>query len=341
MSKRFLIWVFSTALFGSCVKDKPEPQPEPVINLSNSQKVWVLNEGNFMSGNASVSLYDTGNNSVTENYFDAVNNLALGDVGQSMVKAGNAYYLVINNSGKIVVTDLQLKFKQTISGFNSPRYLLPVSNQKAYVSDLYANAISIVDLSNGSKTGSIPCKGWTEQMVMLYNKVYVSNINSNYIYVIDAIQDKLSDSIEVGKGCGNLVFDKFDRLWALKGQHNAEAAKLWKINPLNLNDKTAFTFDANDKPGSLCINGQKDTLYYFNNGICRFTIQQTELKAALIEKGNKNFYAMGINPLNGDIYASDALDYIQKSNIYIYKSNTLELKHQFKAGIISGYFYFD
>ncbi len=341
MNGKLFIIIPVLLLACSCIKDKPEPQENPAITLSNAQKIYIINEGNFMSGNASVSLFDTGNNSLVENYFYAQNNQQLGDVAQSMKKINNEYYIVVNNSAKIVVCDLNFKYKRSISGFISPRYILPVSNQKAYVSDLYANAISIVNLNTGSKTGSIACNGWTEQMVMFYNKVFVSNVNSNYLYVINAINDQLEDSILIGSGCGSLVIDKNDQLWALTAASTSQPAKLWKINPLNINNKTAFNFNTGDKPGSLCINGGKDTLYYLNNGICRLTINNAALQVPIIEKGNKNFYALAVNPRNGDVYVSDALDYIQKSNIYSYKSSSGEVRNQFKAGIIAGNFYFE
>lgn len=341
MTGKLFIIASILLLVCSCIKDKPEPQENPTITLSNAQKIFIVNEGNFMSGNASVSLFDSGNNSFVENYYSAQNNQQLGDVAQSMKKINNEYYIVVNNSGKIVVCDLNFKHKRSISGFVSPRYILPVSNQKAYVSDLYANAISIVDLNTGSKTGSIACSGWTEQMVVFYNKVFVSNVNSNYLYVINAINDQLEDSILIGSGCGSLVIDKNDQLWALTAGATSQPAKLWKINPLNINNKTAFNFNTGDKPGSLCINGSKDTLYYLNSGICRLTIGNPVLQAPLIEKGNKNFYALAVNPRNGDVYVSDALDYIQKSNIYSYKSGSGELRNQFKGGIIAGNFYFE
>lgn len=337
--KHFIIISLSINLF-ACVKDKPEPQENPDIQFTSSQKVLIVNEGNFMSANASVSLFDTGNQQITDNYYQAQNNKPLGDVAQSITSINGDFYIVVNNSGKIVVCNPEFKFKREITGFTSPRYMLQVSNKKAYVSDLYANALSIVDLNSGTKTGSISCSGWTEQMVKLYNKVFVSNISSNYLYVINAVSDTKEDSIEVGKGCGSLVIDKNDQLWALAGGSTLAAATLWKINPLNTSEKTAYAFSMTDKPGNLCINGRKDTLYYLNNGICRTSVDMPALPAAFIEKGNKNFYALGVNPENSDIYVSDALDYIQKSNIYVYKPNGVQ-KHQFKAGIISGYFYFD
>ncbi|MBL7918308.1 MAG: hypothetical protein JNM96_07905 [Bacteroidia bacterium] len=166
-----IILAIIVVAFASCVKDKPNKTVPTTVNLSAGKKVFIINEGNFMNANASVSLYDTGNESVVENYFYAQNNSALGDVAQSINKINNDYYIVVNNSGKIVVCNEYFVVRRNISGLTSPRYIIPVSNQKAYVSDLYANAISIIDLNKGTKTGSIPCGGWTEKMVMLYNKV--------------------------------------------------------------------------------------------------------------------------------------------------------------------------
>ena len=58
------LFLFPVCLFllASCVKDKPEPVKEELVSFRNKAKVYVVNEGNFMSGNASVSLYDPGTN---------------------------------------------------------------------------------------------------------------------------------------------------------------------------------------------------------------------------------------------------------------------------------------
>ena len=61
---------------------------------------------------------------------------------------------------------------------------------------------------------------------------------------------------------------------------------------------------------------------------------------AFIEKGSKNFYGMGVDPNTGKIYASDALDYVQRSNIYVYDNNGTQVT-VFKAGINANGFYFE
>lgn len=342
MKKPLPIIIFSLILF-SCVKDKPQDNIQPQVQLTSSKKVYIVNEGIFNSGNASVTLYDTGNDAVVENFYQTQNNSNVGDVAQSLSKINGKFYLVVNNSGKIIVLDEQFKKTTQITNLSSPRYILPVTNQKAYVSDYSGNAISIVDLNTNTKISTIPCPGFTEEMVLIYNKAFVTNVKRNYVYTINTINDTKTDSINVGPGAGSIVIDKNDKIWVLgsgDGQNNV-AAKLSKIDPVTSQVEVAYTFGANDSPFHLCLNKTKDTLYFIKGGIYRMAITDAGLPPnAFIAKGTKNFYGIGINPNNHTIYTSDALDYISNSNIYVYDAAGNEKKH-FKAGLIANGFYFE
>lgn len=71
--------------------------------------MFVINEGNFGSGNASVSLFDPAKNEVVEDFYKTQNSAALGDVAQSMSRVNDNYYVVVNNSAKILVCDKDFK----------------------------------------------------------------------------------------------------------------------------------------------------------------------------------------------------------------------------------------
>lgn len=343
MKLRIVIIFCVIAFFSACVKDKPQPAAVADVTLSSDKKVYIVNEGNFNAGNASISLYDTGNHSVVEDFYNTQNNTALGDVAQSITKINNEIYIVINNSNKIVVCDQSFKIKRTIGGLTSPRYIQQISNQKAYVSDLYANAISIIDLNSGTKTGSIPCPGKTEQMVMLYNKVYVTNTEKNYLYVINAVTDAIIDSVVIGLNASSIVIDKNDKIWVLvSGKAGSTDGMLSRIDPNNLPAIVGVSFGPGIHPHHLCINSSKDTLFYINEGISYAPVADVYKKVDdFIPKGNKNFYGLGIHPTTHDIYACDVLDYIQKSNVYIYNSSTGAERRHFKTGFISNGFYFE
>ncbi len=81
------------------------------------------------------------------NTFLSINQRPLGDVPYSMNIGGSRAYIVVNNSGKIEVVDRNhLKSVATISELNSPRYISLVSDRKAYVTSLYSDSITVVDL---------------------------------------------------------------------------------------------------------------------------------------------------------------------------------------------------
>lgn len=337
-----LLFVFA---FTACVKDKPNDSIQPEVSLSVGHQVYITNEGNYGSNNASVSLYDLGNGNLhTDIYKTQNNNAALGDVCQSIKKINNFYYLVVNNSGKIVVVNADdFKFKTAITGLNSPRYILPVSPNKAYVSDLYANSISIIDLNSNVKTGSIACSGWTEQMVMLYNKAFITDMKSNYLYVANTITDQISDSVLVGPNAGSLVIDKNSKLWVLSAGNSTAttSGKLSRINPITLQVELSLNFGSSDSPGSLCINIAKDNLYFLNTHVYSMNISDASLPTVSFVSGSGHtFYSIGINTITNDIYVSDAIDYIQKSTIMIYNPSA-QLINSFKAGINASGFHFE
>ena len=342
MKKTGYIFILAQ-LFFSCVKDKPQVASPMQVQLSGAKKVYVVNEGIYPSGNAEISLYDPGNDAVIENFYNSQNNAAVGDVAQDMIFYNSQFYIVVNNSNKIIVCNEQFKKTGQINGLQSPRYMLPVTNQKAYVSDLYANAISIIDLNTNIKTGSIACNGWTEEMVLIYNKVFATNIRKQYTYVINTINDQKTDSVFVGINAGSIVIDKQDKIWVLSAGDSANAVpgRLSKIDPVTNQVETTFSFAGHQSPQDLCLNKTKDTLYFLNNGICRMAISDVALPVSeFVARGTKNFYGLGINPNDYTIYAADALDYNQRSTIYIYNPNGSQ-KKTFKAGLNSNGFYFE
>lgn len=335
----FLIFI-SLFFCASCIKDQP-PIDNTKVDVT-SDGVYIVNEGNFMFGNASISYYSITGDVTQEDLFKPANNKSLGDVAQSLCIYNDKIYIVVNNSGKIEVVDSKTFVLQaTITGLTSPRYFVPVSNTKAYVSDLFANAISVLDLSSNTILGNIPCTGWTEEMILSNGKVFVTNKRRDKVYVINITSDLITDSIVVSYGSNSIQEDTNGKLWVLcNGDENLQiAAALHRINPLTLKVEQSFSF-SEGSPWRLKMNGTKDTLYYLNKGVCIMGISAADLPSqVLITEGNRSLYGLGIDPLSGIIYVADAMDYVQKSTIYRYKPDGTSIA-SFKAGIISGDFYF-
>jgi DNA-binding beta-propeller fold protein YncE len=323
----------------SCDKTPSNPPLSKVPSDTTAHGMFICNEGNFQWGNASLSFYNTSNFTLQEDIFKSSNQKGLGDVLQSMSIVGEDAYLVVNNSQKIEIINAKtFKSTATISGFNSPRYLLSIGSGKAYVSDLYEKAIWIVNLQTKQIIGKVVIPSWTEEMVYRNNKVYVCGRTSNYVYVIKTMNDQLIDSINIGYGAQNMVLDQTEKIWVLTVGKDAIAAQLHCIGTSG-NLINSFNFSKGSTPNKLICNPNKTKIYWINKDIYSMNIDANQLPTTpIISADGKNFYAIGYNPNQNEIMASDAKDYVQKSEIYRYDT-VGNLKGNFKAGINATYFY--
>lgn len=338
----FIAILFSALLFG-CKSDKPDDSPSPVINIGGAGKVYITCEGNYQFGNAKVSLYDKNDSTVVEDIYQQVNHTPLGDVCQSMTLFNNRYYIVLNNSSKIVVVNAASFVKEAeITGFNSPRYFVPITNSKAYVSDIYANCIYVVNLSDNTITSTIPLSHDSQQMVMMYGKVFVTSMYSDKIIVVNTTTDQVSDSITVAWAPGSVCQDKNGALWVMCSGDSLlnKSSALVQINPLSNSVIKSFTFSGNHAPWRLCMNAQNDTLYYLDRNVYRMSIYDAQLPVDAFINGSANlFYGLGVDPLLNEVYVADAVDYIQQGVVYRYNTDGA-LLHQFRTGNIPSGFYF-
>lgn len=94
-------------------------------------------------------------------------------------------------------------------------------------------------------------------------------------------------------------------------------------------------------PIKLRIDAEGKNLYWINKNIYKHPVKSNVLnKASFIESYKNNFWALNIDSLTKEVYVGDAIDYIQKSNINRYDHLSGAMKGTFKAGIITGDFYF-
>ena len=333
-------------LIGGCTDD---PVETIFLDLDTSQGVFIACEGNFMYGNGSLSFYNTVDKKVTNQLFYARNNVPLGDVVQSVALLDNALFIVVNNSGKIVVADANtVEFKGNITGLVAPRYIHFVSGQKAYVSDLYAGHITVVNPKTLEVTGTISLEGHTsEQMVQIGKYVYTTNWSyGNKMLIIDTEKDELAGWMEVPLQPRDLVVDRNGRIWVLSdgGYEGSPAGNevpaLCRIDPETLTIEQIYRFNPSDAPSSLELNSKGDTLYFLNRHIYKMPVENRHLpESAFINGNDMLFYHLAVDPRNNDVYVADAIDYTQDAVVYRY-SATGELIDSFKTGINPSHFMF-
>lgn len=355
--KVFLTILISLIIFSAC---KENPVDTVFFDFSGNRGVYIVNEGNFMYGNSSLSFYDTDSKRVYNQVFQARNGAPLGDVAQSIAIWNNLGFVVVNNSGKIYVIDSRTaEFKGTISGLSSPRHIHFVHSQKAYVTDLYARKITIFDPQTLQITGKIPVgnsksefnQHSTEQLISYKNLVFTNCWSyDNKILVINSDTDQLIDSIEVFKQPNSMVLDKENKLWVLTdggfegNPYGYEQPGLLKIDAETREIERSFRFAKGEHPLNLCINPTRDTLYFLNRHVWKMATGEKRIpEQPFIESQYTSsyggFYSLAIDPETSEIYLGDAIDHRQNGLVYRYSRNG-KLIDEFKAGISPGDFAF-
>jgi len=324
-------------LFVSCSK-LPENIPS---GYTFGGGVYILNEGNFRAGNGSLSFYSYDSSKIFNDLFYKKNSRPLGDTPNSMVINSDKAYIVVNNSGKIEVIDRStLESKATISGLISPRNMKIVSDTKAYVSSIYSDSVAIVNLYSNSISGYINLGKSSESIVISGNNAYISNwMGGKKIMVVNTLIDKVVDSVEVGIEPESMVLDNNKMLWVLcnGGWTRQNFAELDAIDTYTNHVYKKFVFSTKEaSPSCLQIDGFGQTLFYLDNGVRKMDINDGVLPTTtLISQSGNYFYKIGINPVNSDIFITDAVDYIQKGYLLIYKNDGTFMSKN-KADIIPG-----
>ena len=333
-------------------------------NFANTgQGVFILNEGNYNSGNSTLSYYNPETKTVENGVFKRANDRKLGDTGQSVTIHDGVVYIAVENSGIIWGIDTetfrvkgQLTSSQTEHMIN-PRYVHVISDTKAYVTDLYSPYITIFNPKSFQHIGSISIpeaksNGYasTELMVKYGKYVFVNCwCYTDLIVVIDTEQDAVVDSIHLKTSFQpkSMILDARDKLWVITDggyttnddSYGENIPHLYRIDAETHSIEDDQALDTDESTVQIAINSTRDTLYIINNDIYRMGIQENHvpvrpfIQAPKDNKGARHkLYGINVNPRNGDIYVADAVDYSQSGMIYRY-SREGALLDQFRVGI--------
>lgn len=314
--------------------------------------LFVINEGNFQYGNASLSYYNPATKSVENEVFYRANAMKLGDVAQSMTLYGDTGWIVVNNSHVIFAIDpTTFKEKGRIENLTSPRYIHFLSDEKAYVTQLWDNRIFIVNPKRYEVTGYIECpamtmeSGSTEQMVQWGKYVFVNCWSyQNRILKIDTTTDKVVAELEVGIQPTSLVVDCYGKLWTITdggyedSPYGYEAPSLYRIDAETFTIEKQFRFAKGDAPSEVQLNGRGDKLYWINNDVWAMDVTADRIPVKpFIPYSDTLYYGLTIDPRSGEVYVADAIDYVQAGKIYRY-SEQGERLDEFYVGITPGAF---
>ena len=318
--------------------------------------MYLLNEGNMGSNKATIDYLDFCNGTYIRNIYGERNpNVIkeLGDVGNDIQLYGNRLYAVINCSHKVEVMDLHTCRRIGQIDIPNCRYIRFHGN-KAYISS-YVGPVSIdpnaqlgaifeVDTATLCVTRKVTVGYQPEEFEIIGDYLYVANSGGyrapeydSTLSVVDLTDFRQIKKIPVCVNPHRVRKDQYDRLWITsRGDHKEVQPQLICFSPIS-NSLSPIT---NAPTASeMVIIG--DSMYYYGShwneqtmsntityGILniQYPISNTQYPISNIrplitdgtEKNIKIPYGIQVNPYNGDIYITDAKNYVSSGQLHCY-----------------------
>ena len=344
-----LIPVFVLITFSGCDKD-PDEKKKDKSQFLEPYGVFVINEGQFMSGNGDISFYDKKSKSVQNNLFFSINNRPPGDIPQSLSFYKEEIWLVVNNSNTIEVVGLNdFSSVGTIEDLAMPRQMILHGNY-GYVSQLGSGDIARIDLAARKVIGSLPGEKSTDHLLIAGGRLFAANWTSFYIdkpnntvMVYDLSSGSFVDSVMVAKEPNSMVLDADGRVWVLSsgGFMGEEFPALTCFDPNTLQVIRTFEFpDKAMNPALLTVSPDGRTLYFVNDDVFAMGVDDQVLpQSPFISSGGSFIYGMASDPENGDIYLTDPIDFQQDGRVFRYSDSGLPID-TFRVGINPAGVYF-
>ena len=322
------------------------------------EQVLIGNEGGFGSSNATISRYNPDTKSIEDGVFLGVNGIGLGDVLQSLHYYDGQVYAVMNNSAQIVVMNAESYAQQGLISLPegaSPRQMLQLSSDVAYVTDLYGDLIHLINpttqeiLSNKIAVGDGP-----EYMVYHQERVFVGNYGfgqDSTIMVIEPVQHTVVDTLVVASGPGQIIVDDHGDLWVVCTGYAGDYDEQWNLiegtqRPGGLfrieQDAQTQHWQANQELElkqagiHLGYNPTEQLLYIQSEGIKQVDLSQANITTQTI--ATDSYYSFYYEALQGHLYLADAKDYVSAGSVRVIDTETLQDVDEFSVGIIPSSF---
>ena len=340
---RYRWWLLSLLiiiLFSDCSKTDSDQ------NHKYGKGIFVLNEGPFQTGTGTLTYIDD-DETIIQNVFETENNgLVMGNIAQSMIRHNDRYYFVINNAGKIIVTDLNLKVVGAITGLSLPRYMI-AKEDKGYITQWGENgtngALVIVDLNTLNIVQTKSLGNGPEEMVIDGDQLIITNGGSFDLTTFESVDDStvmfyniksnvVDKTVELNHNPNSIV--KGDG-----GYYICSAGKMFK------NGKVQFLNQSNDEIADLDMpssepNRSFNRIRYLSP---KKLLIQNSLAGTRIYEFNDDFSPISntviyLRSYNVDadesfIYVTDAKDFNSAGEMHKYDFNGNLLK-SYQTGII-------
>ncbi len=329
--------------------------PEKAAPGTAIRGLYLVNEGNMGSNKCSIDYLDyfTGlyaRNIYAERNPDVVKEL--GDVGNDIAIYGSKLYVVVNCSHKVEVLDARSGRRIGQVDIPNCRYIR-FHRGNAYVSsyvgpvlidpDAPKGAVYRVDTTALNVTGKVSVGYQPEEMEIIDDYMYVANSGGyrapnydNTVSVIQMIDFKQIEQIEVGINLHRIKKDKYKKLWVTsRGDYESRPSRLYVLDKKPGYNRMVVTDTIPIACSNMAIHG--DSLFYYatewNNYTASNTISYGIINVKTKDVASSNFitdgteqeitvpYGIAIHPETGDIFVTDAKNYVSSGTLYCFDKN--------------------
>ncbi len=325
----------------------------PIAPDARPAGMYLLNEANMGSNKSSIDYVDFRNAYYVRNIYAERNPEVvkeLGDVGNDIQIYGNKLYAVINCSHKVEVMDVRTCKRIGQVDIPNCRYIR-FAKGKAYVS-AYVGPVAIdpnaqlgavyeVDTTSLAVTRKVTVGYQPDELEVLGEYLYVANSGGyrapdydSTVSVVEIYGMKQIQKIPVGINLHRIRKDRYGKLWVTsRGDYNTIPSRLYVLDRKDKNSKEMVVKDTLDIPCSeMYIQG--DSLYFYsvewNKQTERNTVTYGIIDVRTGQLVTDHFitdgteqdivipYGICVHPTTGDIYVTDAKNYVSSGVLHCY-----------------------
>ena len=325
---------------------------EPTTEV-NPIGMYLLNEGNMGSNKASIDFVDFKNAYYVRNMYAERNPTVikeLGDVGNDIQIYGNKIYAVINCSHKVEVMDAHTLVRIGQIDIPNCRYI-KFDKGNAYVSayvgpvaidpDAQLGAVYRIDTTSLAITGKCTVGYQPDELEIVGEYIYVANSGGyrvpKYDYTISVVEKfgmTQVEKIPVGINLHRIEADKYGKLWVTsRGNYGSVRSKIFVLEKESRFSRKMVVTDTLNIPCSE-MHIQGDSLYFYSvewsnqeeknhiaYGIIDVRTKELVTDHFITDGTEKDIevpYGINVHPITGDIYVTDAKNYVSSGALHCY-----------------------
>lgn len=328
-----------------CTRD-PASNTEPPP--PSSRGMYVLNEGLYLQGNATLSYVDLETHRVTNDVFFAVNGRDLGDAASMIAIRGNLGYIVVSNSHKIEIFDITTN--QSVGTIDmgagrSPLQLAFVNDTLGMVTNLFDSSVVFVDLRNRSLQDRVEVGSNPDGIAVAAGKAFVANTalgEGRTISIINLTTRTLVRTIEVGDNPSQITATPTGLLYILCAgfygnfgdPSDDTPAKIFVMQPES--EVVVDSILIGGHAFKMAFGPSDDGYVPTSDSVVVLDIRFHRVTGTLAQG---DYYGVAVDPVSGTIYISDARGFVTPGVVYAYTTSGQRVK-EYSVGLIPGSFAF-